>query len=1236
MTGQTSVWILGSCVTRDALSEAGEGFELVEYWARTSLGSAFSEKPVDSVELFNISSAFQRRIVEADVKKLVPSLLKDAQADLYVIDLIDERFDLCEVPDGGLCTLSNELVSSGFARTSGRIITSGSDEFYSHWERGWEELVSTLRAKGALDKLRIHKAYWSTTNEAHSGFLPSYPASQILAANAFLDRLYARVAEDVPREHMVECPPDLTVGAIEHRWGLSPFHYITPYYREFMRRLLDTLIRSRTLPSVPAPQGVIEASVPDSSELELRDVELTEEPIWLDLRRLAGSTVQLQATVCGGGGVGERRALVSMDLGGGHGVDLAQLGFASSHDPAVGAYRYLTTGPGPNETRFSLRLPEGTDRLRLGVRSWWPADSVRLQALTITEPTLPSTLLSVDVEALPSRSAGKQVEELVFGNIAGQRGRGIERICDIFSDFGVRATFFVDYATTAIYGDADIFRAAEYIRARGHDVQLHMHSEVLVRHLGWHSSAAFFDELDVSLAHRVLEYGVTKFEKNLGLRPTIFRPGGLKKSKAMYVAAEQLGFKAISAVFRGFDADHWTEFGEDCVVKWSNGIQEIPLDLALDPLGNWEPFEHKVQGFRNERPSRSVSLLIHSTSLLIRERSPSAVFTHYNEPYDAQLIRYLQMLTAAKTRFITHTDALDEAKTGSSSIPVEWADPKPVVATPPAVVATPPAVVATPPAIVATPPAVVATTPETATASTELNPPAVLIPATQDDFPAAEACTPPTALPLQLAPGQTLHTVDLAQGAVAYIVTGYKAYLMRQRGSLPTGDALRQLVQTVFQRHPLVSKIITEWVLNDFSEFPELSPTIEKTTFVLTLPESFEQYRLESISRELRRDIEREERRANEELSGIQFEVIDGERLTPEVLNEAACLVEEHLSRKDSASSLLASNINAEYALYAARGFVARLVSAGRSIAVALCLRHKNDECYLMAAGHDERSTKQSLGKICLYRVIQNLITQGVGTFHMGGGDFGYKARFGATERALRSLEIHRTDALSEVEGVELALQAGAKPFAIEKEINRSLEDVLGDRFEATVGVDFDGILENREIGTGSQSQRYQATIGQAFMTLLEPISPAPDDVFVDVGSGKGKMLYYAAQRGFQQCIGIELSSALVPLAERNLRRLGLGANVTLLQRDASQLSPAEIAAGTVFYLYNPFFEEVLNKFLETVANSQALHRRPVKVAYCNARYASPFKQHGFSLWREFKQGVAGWRYDDSAIYERL
>src|SRR5690606_13456582 len=113
------------------------------------------------------------------------------------------------------------------------------------------------------------------------------------------------------------------------------------------------------------------------------------------------------------------------------------------------------------------------------------------------------------------------------------------------------------------------------------------------------------------------------------------------------------------------------------------------------------------------------------------------------------------------------------------------------------------------------------------------------------------------------------------------------------------------------------------------------------------------------------------------------------------------------------------------------------------------------------------------------------------------------------------------------------------------------------------------------------------------FAKLFEGIKPTPDDVFVDVGSGKGKALYYAARHGFTKCIGIEVSPRLVQVAASNLRRLGLTADIELLLRDARELSAAEVAAGTVFYLYLPFFEETLRRFLAIVADSQALRPRP-------------------------------------------
>jgi hypothetical protein len=381
MTAPTWVWILGSCVSRDAFNEEGGGFEIAQYWARTSLASAFCTRCVEGVELERVTSAFQRRMVEGDVRKLLPEQLRSATADVFLVDFIDERFDLLEGPDAGLCTLSNELVSSGFQLEGGKLIASGSDEFFARWERGWRALVAALRDRDELHKLRLHKTYWSAKKADGTGFLPSYPDQSVAAANAFLERLYARASQDVPSAQIIECASEWRVGALEHRWGPSPFHYVAGYYRDFMRRLRD---------SVAVPQAAHrlargELLTPGSTGVQLRHLALGPAPIWIDLSEVAGSMVAVRAVVRGGSGLGLRRALVCMDFGSTDHVDLEVMELTRSHDAKVGAYRYLNTGPGVHETTFDLELPEATDRLRLGVRAWWPEDGLELEMLSVEE-----------------------------------------------------------------------------------------------------------------------------------------------------------------------------------------------------------------------------------------------------------------------------------------------------------------------------------------------------------------------------------------------------------------------------------------------------------------------------------------------------------------------------------------------------------------------------------------------------------------------------------------------------------------------------------------------------------------------------------------------------------------------------------------------------------------------------------------------------------------------------------
>lgn len=84
----------------------------------------------------------------------------------------------------------------------------------------------------------------------------------------------------------------------------------------------------------------------------------------------------------------------------------------------------------------------------------------------------------------------------------------------------------------------------------------------------------------------------------------------------------------------------------------------------------------------------------------------------------------------------------------------------------------------------------------------------------------------------------------------------------------------------------------------------------------------------------------------------------------------------------------------------------------------------------------------------------------------------------------------------------------------------------------------------------------------------------APDDVLVDVGCGKGRVLNHWLASGLKNTmIGIELDP---DVASRTVRRLRRYSNVTVLTGDAVELLPAET---TVCYLFNPFAEDIVARF---------------------------------------------------------
>lgn len=239
------ILICGSCVSRDILNGEVNGVELSKYFARSSFASAFSKLPCQDSYSSNLESDFQRRTVAADFSKELPRYLKDGYFDLILVDFIDERFDLFIYNDGGICTVSNELISAGFNPKSegGQVIKSGSDEFFHLWEYGWKRFINIADDLRFRHKIRINKVFWASMTTTGKGF-KTYSNEYIQASNDNLSRLYNRVANDIWPWQFITANPKHLIADEDHRWGISPFHYIQVYYNNTLSELINSIALS--------------------------------------------------------------------------------------------------------------------------------------------------------------------------------------------------------------------------------------------------------------------------------------------------------------------------------------------------------------------------------------------------------------------------------------------------------------------------------------------------------------------------------------------------------------------------------------------------------------------------------------------------------------------------------------------------------------------------------------------------------------------------------------------------------------------------------------------------------------------------------------------------------------------------------------------------------------------------------------------------------------------------------
>ncbi len=117
----------------------------------------------------------------------------------------------------------------------------------------------------------------------------------------------------------------------------------------------------------------------------------------------------------------------------------------------------------------------------------------------------------------------------------------------------------------------------------------------------------------------------------------------------------------------------------------------------------------------------------------------------------------------------------------------------------------------------------------------------------------------------------------------------------------------------------------------------------------------------------------------------------------------------------------------------------------------------------------------------------------------------------------------------------------------------------------------------------------------------------------IDLGCGKGRVMVVAAHHGFIRVTGIDIAKELCQEAVANMRKTGEkfpGLNWQVLNGNVLNydIKPDD----SVFFMFNPFTEDILLSFLNRLAQSCSLYPRKTWFIYANPQYADILKQNGY------------------------
>jgi hypothetical protein len=171
---------------------------------------------------------------------------------------------------------------------------------------------------------------------------------------------------------------------------------------------------------------------------------------------------------------------------------------------------------------------------------------------------------------------------------------------------------------------------------------------------------------------------------------------------------------------------------------------------------------------------------------------------------------------------------------------------------------------------------------------------------------------------------------------------------------------------------------------------------------------------------------------------------------------------------------------------------------------------------------------------------------------------------------------------------------------------------VLRSAFERGRLEDTYGVVSLEELDVAHPDRRHYEPSGWKHLSRALRGRPiAPGDVFLDYGSGKGRIVQQAAQLPFARVLGIEISEELTAVARRNIdnnRESLVCGDVTLECCDVADFAvPDDV---THAYLYNSFVGPTFSAALDELVRSHDRRPRWMTLFYVHPLMADVLAAH--------------------------